>query len=152
MNMEIILKEDVKNLGHKYDIVKVRPGYARNYLIPKGYAIEATPSTKKMVEEIKKQRALKEEKLKQEALNIAQKLEGASITIKTKATSTGKIFGSVNNIHVAETLKEIFDIDVDRKKIDLQPEIIKELGNYTASIHLHRDVVCKINIQVEAEE
>lgn len=150
--MEVILKEDVRNLGNKYDIVNVRPGYARNYLIPKGLAIEATPSAKKMVVEIVKQRAFKEEKIKKEAESLAEKINGATITIKTKATSTGKIFGSVNNIQVADTIKEIFNIEIDRKKIELNPEVIKELGTYSASIRLHKNVIATVTLQVEAEE
>ncbi|MCX7697422.1 MAG: 50S ribosomal protein L9 [Bacteroidales bacterium] len=150
--MEVILKEDVKNLGNKYDIVNVKPGYARNFLIPRGLAIEATPSAKKMVAEIIKQQAFKEEKIRKEAENIAEKINGATIIIKTKATSTGKIFGSVNNIQVADTIKEIFNIEIDRKKIELTPEVIKELGTYEASIRIHKNIIAKVIIQVEAEE
>lgn len=148
--MEIILIKDMPNLGLKNDVVTVKPGYGRNYLIPQGVAILATPSAKKHHAEIMKQRAHKEEKLKNEAIELAEKLEKISLTIGTKASSTGKIFGSVNTIQIAEALaKQGFDID--RKKIALKDHIVKELGNYTCKIILYKGVDVKIAFEVIAE-
>ncbi|MBR8534915.1 50S ribosomal protein L9 [Carboxylicivirga sediminis] len=147
--MEIILKEDIQNLGHKNDIVTVKNGYGRNYLIPQGLAILATPSAKKVHAENLRQRAHKEEKIKNEALEVAKTLEGKSFTIGAKASSTGKIFGSVNTIQIAEALtKEGFN--VERKNISMK-EDAKELGTYTATVKLHREVKVDISIEVVAE-
>jgi len=147
--MEIILKEDVQNLGHKNEIVTVKNGYGRNYLIPNGIAILATPSAKKVHAENMRQRAHKEEKIKNEALELAKTLEGKSFTIGAKASSTGKIFGSVNTIQIAEALtKEGFD--VERKNISMKDDA-KELGTYTATVKLHREVKVDISIEVVAE-
>jgi large subunit ribosomal protein L9 len=148
--MEIILKQDIANLGVRNDIVTVKDGYARNYLIPQGYAIAATPSTKKMYEEIARQRAHKEEKLKQEAEEQAKKLEDISIVIGAKTSSKGKIFGSVNTIQIAEELKKQ-GIEVDRKSILIKEEPIKEVGKYTATVYLHRDVSIDIDFEVKGE-
>ena len=147
--MEIILKEDIQNLGHKNDIVTVKNGYGRNYLIPQGLAILATPSAKKVHAENLRQRAHKEEKIKNEALEVAKTLEGKSFTIGAKASSTGKIFGSVNTIQIAEALtKEGFS--VERKNISMK-EDAKELGTYAATVKLHREVKVDISIEVVAE-
>ena len=146
---EIILKEDVPNLGSKDDIVKVRPGYGRNYLIPQGLAVLATKSALKVNAENKKQRAHKEEKLRLEASAIAEKLEGKKLTIGAKASSTGKIFGSVNNIQIAEALEKD-GFTIDRKSI-LIKDAVKELGSYTATVKLHRDVKVSIDFEVIAE-
>ncbi len=147
--MEIILKEDVTNLGHKDDIVKVKPGYGRNYLIPQGFAILATSSARKVHAENQKQRAHKQEKLRLEAVAIAEKLEGKKLTIGAKASSTGKIFGSVNNIQIAEALqKEGFTIE--RKNIVIK-DAVKEIGSFTASVKLHREVKVTIDFEVVAE-
>ena len=129
--MEIILKQDVQNLGYADEIVKVKNGYARNYLIPQGYAILATEPAKKMLAETLKQRAFKAEKIRKEAEFMAGKIEGLSVKIFTKASEKGTIFGSVNNIAVANALKEQHGIEIDRKKI-----IIKELpfGSTTESL------------------
>ncbi len=148
--MDIILKEDIANLGVKNDIVTVKDGYARNYLIPKGYAIAATPSTKKMYEEIARQRAHKEEKIKQEAEEQAKKLDDLNIVIGAKTSSKGKIFGSVNTIQIAEELKKQ-GIDVERKSILIKEEPIKEVGKYTATVYLHRDVSKDIEFEVQGE-
>lgn len=148
--MEIILKEDIANLGVKNDIVTVKDGYARNYLIPKGYAIAATKSTKKMYEEIARQRAHKEEKIKQEAEEQSQKLDDLELVIGAKTSSKGKIFGSVNTIQIAEELQNQ-GIDVDRKNIIIKDEPIKEVGKYTATIYLHRDVSKDIEFEVKGE-
>eukprot|EP01155_Anaeramoeba_flamelloides_P003845 Anaeramoba_flamelloidesa106407_157.p1 GENE.a106407_157~~a106407_157.p1 ORF type:complete len:148 (-),score=7.80 a106407_157:57-500(-) len=147
--MEIILKEDIQNLGHKNDIVSVKNGYGRNYLIPRGLAILATTSAKKVHEENMRQRAHKEEKIKNEALEVAKTLEGKSFTIGAKASSTGKIFGSVNTIQIAEALtKEGFN--VERKNISMKDDA-KELGTYTVAVKLHREVKVDISIEVVAE-
>ncbi|MBK3516828.1 50S ribosomal protein L9 [Carboxylicivirga marina] len=147
--MEIILREDIQNLGHKNDIVKVKNGYGRNYLIPQGLAILATPGAKKVHAENLRQRAHKEEKIKNEALEVAKTLEGKSFTIGAKASSTGKIFGSVNTIQIAEALtKEGFS--VERKNISMK-EDAKELGTFNATVKLHREVKVDISIEVVAE-
>jgi large subunit ribosomal protein L9 len=148
--MDIILKQDLENLGHKNDIVTVKDGYARNYLIPKGYAVIATESAKKMHAENQRQRAHKEEKLKQEAEDIAQKLEGTSIEIPAKTSSKGKIFGSVNTIQIAEELKKK-GFEVERKNISINNEPIKEVGKYKANIKLHKEVNVEIDFEVKPE-
>lgn len=148
--MDIILKEDISNLGHKDDIVNVKDGYARNYLIPKGLAVNATASVKKMHEEILRQRAHKEEKLREEAEKTAKKLEGVSLTIGAKTSTKGKIFGSVNTIQIAEGLKEK-GFNIDRKNITIKEELIKEIGSYTASVKLHRDVYVDVPFEIVAE-
>lgn len=147
--MEIILKEDVTNLGHKDDLVKVKPGYGRNYLIPQGFAILATSSARKVHAENQKQRAHKLEKMRLEAVAVAEKLEGVKLTIGAKASSTGKIFGSVNNIQIAEALeKEGFSIE--RKNIVIK-DAVKEVGSYTATVKLHREVKVNVDFEVVAE-
>lgn len=150
--MEIILKQDVLNLGHTDDLVKVKDGYARNYLIPKGIAVQATPIAKKMLAETLKQRAFKLEKIRKEAEFLAGKIEGLEVTIRTKASEKGTIFGSVNSIAVANALKEQHNIEVDRKKIILQEDHIKALGKYTAQVNLHKDFKVTLNLNVVAEE
>ena len=147
--MEIILKEDVANLGHKDDIVKVKPGYGRNYLIPQGMAVLATASARKVHAENQKQRAHKEEKMRQEAAAVATQLEGKKLTIGAKASSTGKIFGSVNNIQIAEALEKD-GFKIERKNIVIK-DTVKELGSYTATVKLHRDVKVSIDFEVVAE-
>lgn len=148
--IEVILKEDVANLGHKNDIVKVKPGYGRNFLIPQGLAVLATESARKVNAENQRQRAHKEEKIRQEAVALAAKLEGKKITIGAKTSSTGKIFGSVNNIQIAEALeKEGFAIE--RRNITIKDDQVKEVGTYTANIKLHRDVKVAIEFEVVAE-
>ena len=148
--MEIILKQDVESLGSTGDIVEVKDGYGRNYLIPQGMAVLATPSAKKMHAEIQKQRAHKLERIKNDALEIAKKMEGKSIIIGAKTSSTGKIFGSVNTIQIAEALAKI-GFEIDRKQIKLEEDSIKEVGNYTAKIKLHRDVVVQFPFEVVSE-
>jgi len=148
--MEIILKEDIPSLGHRNDIVTVKDGYGRNYLIPSGLAIQATPLNRKIHEENLRQRAHKEAKIKEEAEALASKLEGLTLTIGAKTSSSGKIFGSVNNIQIAEALvKE--GIEVDRKNITLPEDQIKNVGNYKATIKLHRDVSVDIDFEVVTE-
>ncbi len=151
--MEIILKQDVQNLGYADDLVKVKDGYARNYLIPNGMAEMATPAKKKMLAETLKQRAFKAEKIRKEAEFLAGKIEGLEVTIATKASEKGTIFGSVNSIAVANALKEQHDIDIDRRKIVMNEGNIKELGHYTAVVNLHKDFnKVNINLNVVAEQ
>ncbi|MCD8309987.1 MAG: 50S ribosomal protein L9 [Prevotellaceae bacterium] len=148
--MEIILKEDVQNLGYKNDIVTVKSGYGRNYLIPTGKAIVATPSAKKVLAEEMKQRAHKLEKIKQDAQAQAAQLEGVTLTIATKVSSTGTIFGSVSNIQIADELAKLGH-DIDRKLIILK-DTVKEVGNYKALIKLHKEVSVEIPFEVVAEQ
>ncbi|MPM02072.1 50S ribosomal protein L9 [bioreactor metagenome] len=150
--MEVILTQDVKNLGYKDDCVKVRPGYGRNYLIPRGMAIEATVSAKKVLAENLKQRAFKEDKIRKEAEVLAEKLKDVKLVIKTKAAATGKIYGSVNNIQVAEALKEQHNFEVDRKKIDVANDTIKETGTFKAMVNLYKDIKAEITLEVVGEE
>lgn len=148
--MEIILLQDVANLGSKDDVVVVKNGYGRNYLIPQKLAILATSSTKKVLSENLKQRAHKEARLKEEALKQAEILKSISIVIGAKTSSTGKIFGSVNNIQVAEALKEK-GFEVDRKQITIKEDSIKEIGKHTAKVKFHREVVVELEFEVVAE-
>ncbi|MDL2305581.1 50S ribosomal protein L9 [Bacteroides sp. OttesenSCG-928-D19] len=147
--MEIILKEDILNLGYKNDIVTVKSGYGRNYLIPTGKAVIASPSAKKMLAEELKQRAHKLEKIKKDAEEKMAKLEGVTLTIATKVSSTGTIFGSVSNIQIADALSKL-GFDVDRKLIVVK-EAVKEVGSYKATIKLHKEVSIEIPFEVVAE-
>jgi large subunit ribosomal protein L9 len=146
--MKIILTQDVKNLGHKDDVVVVKDGYGRNYLIPKGMAKLATDGAMKMLAEDIRQRAFKVEKLRKDAEQISAKLNGASVTVKTKAGASGKIFGSVTGLQIANALKEQ-GYDVDRRKIAVDD--IKNLGTYTADINLFKDITAAITVEVVAE-
>ncbi len=147
--MEVILREDVANLGYKDDIVNVKKGYARNYLIPQGKAIIATDSSKKVLAENLKQRAHKIEQIRAEAQALADKMEGVSLTIGAKTSSTGTIFGSVTNIQLADALKEK-GFEVDRKLIVIKDQV-KEVGSYTAVAKLHKEVSVEIPFEVIAE-
>ena len=148
--MEIILKEDIVNLGYKNDIVTVKSGYGRNYLIPTGKAVIASPAAKKMLAEELKQRAHKLEKIKKDAEELAAKLEGVSLKIATKVSSTGTIFGSVGNIQIADELAKLGH-NIDRKLITVK-ETVKEVGNYNAVVRLHKEVSVEIPFEVVAEE
>ena len=148
--MEIILLQDVPKLGQKDDLVHVKNGYGRNYLIPRGYAVSATSSEKKMHSENQKQRAHKEEKIKAEAQELAAKMAGLKIVVGAKTSTSGKIFGSVNTIQIAESLKEK-GFDIDRKDISLPDDQIKEVGNYKAVVKLHRDVKVDVDFEIIAE-
>ncbi|NWJ50248.1 MAG: 50S ribosomal protein L9 [Bacteroidetes bacterium] len=149
--MEIILKKDVTKLGYANDIVTVSNGYARNYLIPQGYAVLATATNKKIVAENVKQRAFKAAKLKTEAEDIAKSIEAVSVRIGAKAAQNGKIYGSVNALQIAEALKEQANIEVDRKKIIIDGESVKEVGEYVAKINLGKEVSASIKFEVYAE-
>jgi len=146
--MEIILKEDVVNLGYKNDIVTVKSGYGRNYLIPTGKAVIASPAAKKMLAEDLKQRAHKLEKIKKDAEAIAEQLKEVSLIIATKVSATGTIFGSVSNIQIAEELAKLGH-NVDRKIIFVKG--VKEVGSYTATVKLHKEVSVEIPFEVVAE-
>ncbi len=148
--MEIILKEDVANLGYKNDIVNVKSGYGRNYLIPTGKAVIASPSAKKMLAEELKQRAHKLEKIKKDAEELAMKLKDVSLTIATKVSSTGTIFGSVGSIQIAEELAKLGH-NIDRKIIFVK-DAVKEVGSYKATVKLHKEVSVEIPFEVVAEQ
>jgi len=147
--MEVILKQDIKGLGYKNDIVDVKPGYGRNYLIPQGIAIFATESNRKMIAENIKQASHKAEKIKKDAEEIAKKIGDLTLELKTKAGESGKIFGAITALQVSDALKDK-GFEIDRKKISFNTSI-KELGEYTASLDLHREVQHDINIKVVAE-
>ena len=148
--MEVILKQDMPNLGHADDIVTVRDGYGRNYLIPNGIAIPATSSARKMHEENQRQRAHKEEKIREEALELSSRMEGTKLTIGAKTSTKGKIFGSVNTIQIAESLNEL-GFEIDRKQISISGDIIKEIGTYTATVKLHKEVKVDIEFEIVSE-
>jgi large subunit ribosomal protein L9 len=150
--MDIILKKEVDNLGYADDLVTVKNGYARNYLIPNGFAVAASPAAKKVREENLKQRAHREAKLREEAEKLGAKLAAATIKVGAKVGESGtKIFGSVNNIQVAEAIKGLLGIEVDRKKISLKGDTIKETGTYNATVRLHKDFVQEFKFEVVAE-
>ena len=148
--MEIILKQDVQRLGSKDDIVNVKDGYGRNYLIPQGFASEASVSAKKVLAENIRQRAHKEAKLKDAALVLAGKLTELNVSIGAKTSTTGKIFGSVNNIQLAEAISAQ-GFEIDRKQITIPKDGVKEVGSYTAKIKLHREVIVDFNFEVVSE-
>lgn len=148
--MEIILKKDHKGLGYKNDIVKVKNGYGRNFLIPQGIAVLATDSNKKMQAEEIKQSSFKEQKLRTEATANAEKLSTVTVKVGAKAGESGKIFGSVTNIQIAEALKKA-GYDVERKNIELTEENIKTLGTYSAKVRLFKEISANVNFEVVAE-
>lgn len=147
--MEIILKQDVANLGYKDDIVKVKNGYANNYLLPKGMAVIATPVNKKIHAENLRQRAHKEEALRKNAETQQAALNGKTVKIIVKVGENGQLFGGVSNIMVAEALKEQHNYDVDRK--DIVVETIKTIGNYTARVNVYKEIKAQLNLEVVAE-
>ncbi|MDR2556333.1 MAG: 50S ribosomal protein L9 [Bacteroidales bacterium] len=150
--MEVILTQDVAKLGYKNDIVTVKNGYANNFLIPKGMAVMATESLKKVLAENIKQQSFKEEKIRKDADAAASKIEGLTIKIAAKAGTSGKIFGSVNSIQVAEAFKNQHGVEVDRKSIAIEGDSIKEIGIYKAVVTLYRDIKAGISLDVYAEE
>lgn len=147
--MEVILKQDVAGLGYKNDIVKVRAGYGNNYLIPNGFALVATDSNKKLVQENIRQAAHKAAKIKQDAEALAAKIGDLTIEIGTKAGESGKIFGAVTALQIADVLKAK-GFDIDRKKVILK-ESPKQLGTYNATLDLHKEVKHEIKVSVVAE-
>ena len=147
--MKSILKEDVTNLGYKDDVVEVKSGYGRNYLIPQGKAVIASPSALKVLAEDLRQRAHKIAKIKADAEAVAESLKDVSLTIGAKVSATGTIFGSVNNIQIAEALEKLGH-NIDRKIISINGAV-KEVGKYTATVKLHKEVSVEIPFEVVAE-
>ena len=147
--MQIILTQDVKNLGEKDDVVSVKPGFGRNYLIPQGHAILATESARKVLAENIKQAQFKQEKIKKDADAIAAKLEGVTLSIGAKAGESGKIFGAVNTIQVADALKKL-GFEVDRRRITFETDV-KFVGDYIANLNLHKEGKVKVPFTVVAE-
>ena len=148
--MDVILKQDVERLGAKNDIVTVKTGYARNYLIPKGFAVAATESARKVVAETIRQQSHKAVKALEDAKALAEKMNGLTVKIGAKAGESGKIFGSVNNIQLAEALAGAGYV-VERKNIDLGNEVIRDLGSYSAKVKLHKEVTAEVNFKVVSE-
>jgi len=149
--MDVILKQDVDKLGYKNDLVRVKPGYARNFLVPNGMAVIANASTKKVREEDLRQRAHREAKLIEEANALLKKIQDADIKVGAKAGEGDKIFGSVNSIQVAEAIKASTGSEVDRKKVGLKESTVKKLGTYTATVRLHKEVEGEFEFEVVAE-
>ena len=148
--MEVILKKNVDNLGYANDLVTVKPGYGRNFLIPQGYATLATASAKKAHAEVMKQKSHKDSKILAEAEELGKKLEATVIKIVTKAGEKGKIFGSVNTIQLSEGLKAE-GIEIDRKSLKIKDEPIREVGSYEATANLHKDVQAIVKFDVVGE-
>lgn len=148
--MEVILKKNVDKLGYKDELVKVKPGYGRNFLIPQGYAVLATASAKKAHAETIKQRSHKESKLLAEAEEMAQKINDVKLTIVTKAGANGKIFGSINTVQVSEALKKE-GFDIDRKALKIKEDPIREVGTYEAEAHIHKGVKATFSLEVVGE-
>ncbi len=147
--MDIILKQDVKGLGYKYDVVKVKPGYGRNYLIPQGIATVANKSTLKERNENVKQATFKQDKLKNDALALANNLTSLTLKLGAKVGESGRIFGAITTLQVADALKEK-GFDVDRRRLEIKADI-KEVGTYTVEADLHREVKAEFSIEVVAE-
>jgi large subunit ribosomal protein L9 len=147
--MEVILKADVKNLGYKDDVVKVKPGYGRNFLIPKGMAVIADEKGKKIMAENVKQRAHKEAKIQAEAEKTASKLKDVLVQVPAKVGESGKIFGSVTSVQLHDALKKL-GYEVDRRNINMAEEAVKTVGTYTADIRLHKNVMAKVSFEVVA--
>lgn len=145
--MEIILKQDVKNLGFTDDIVKVRPGYGRNYLIPRGIAVIANDTNKKIHAEVVKQRAHKVAKVRMDADKLAAALEGVTLSIGAKVGENGKLFGSVTSQQLVDKLKSM-GYAIEKKQIVMPEEHIKKTGSYTAEVIVHRDIRAKLNFEV----
>lgn len=148
--MEVILLKDMDRLGDKHDIVKVKPGYGRNYLIPQGLAVNANAVNRTKRDQIIAQEEARETARLDDYKAMAAKLEGQTLKIGVKAGTTGKIFGSVTNVQLAQALKDQFDLDIERKKIHL-PEEVKEVGTYTAELHLHKELTAKVNFELVQE-
>lgn len=148
--MEVILKKNVDKLGYANEVVTVKPGYGRNFLIPQGYAVLATASAKKAHAEVMKQKAHKETKMLAEAQEVAAKLTDVTVTIATKAGENGKIFGSVNTVQLSEALKKS-GFDIDRKSIKIKDEPIKDVGTFEAEVNLYKGVKAVIKFDVIGE-
>lgn len=148
--MEVILKKDIEGLGEKNELVVVKDGYGRNYLIPQGYAIMATPSMKKMHAENQRQSAHKETQILEQARSLANKLTKMAIKIGAKVGESGKIFGSVNTIQLAEAISAL-GVEVDRKDIKIKEEPIRSVGKYEAEVKFHKEVIETIEFEVVGE-
>ena len=148
--MEVILKKDLINLGYKNEIVNVKPGYARNYLIPQGLAIAATKSNRKMLEENLRQAAHKIEKIKNDAQNIANRLEKEKLVIPAKTGTSGKLFGSVTNQQIAAELTKK-GYEIDRRKVTIEADV-RLLGEYTAKVELYKEIYAEIPFEVVKED
>jgi large subunit ribosomal protein L9 len=147
--MEVILKTDIKGLGYKNDLVEVKPGYGRNYLIPQGFAVLATGSNKKILTENIKQAAHKAEKIKTEAEDLAEKIAGIALEIKAKIGESGKIFGKVTTLQISDALAER-GINIDRKKISINVPV-QGAGEFEAEVDLHREVKSNVKFVVVGE-
>ncbi len=148
--MEVILTNDVAKLGDKNDLVKVKPGYGRNYLIPQGLAIVANDSNKRAWDDMKRQDARREDKLMKELQSVVDKLQGATVQVGAKAGTSEKLFGTVTSLQLADAIKKQLSIPIDRKKIQM-PDEVKTLGTFVAVIDLHKDVKVDLNFEVIAE-
>lgn len=149
--MEVVLLQDVDKLGAQHQIVKVRPGYARNYLIPRGLAQPASQGARKLAAERHKQQQRREEKLMSQLQTIVDQLRKTVVKVGAKTGTSGKIFGSVTTLQLADAIKKTFGINVDRKKISILEEDIKVLGTYKALVDLHKDVKVEIDFEVVGE-
>jgi large subunit ribosomal protein L9 len=148
--MEVILKKNVDKLGYANEIVNVKPGYGRNFLIPQGYAVLATASAKKAHEEVMRQKSHKEAKMLAEAQELASKIADVTVSIATKAGENGKIFGSVNTVQLADALRKV-GFDIDRKSLKIKDEPIKDLGTYEAEANLYKGVKQSFKFEVVSE-
>ncbi len=148
--MEVILLKDIEKVGDKHTIVTVKNGFGRNYLIPQGLALLANTSNRKRLDDLMRQEETRQSKLVGVYQEIADKLKGKTLKIGAKAGTSGKIFGSVTNIQIAAALKEQFDVDIDRKKVEL-PEEVKTIGAYKAVLNMHKDVDCVVDFEVVEE-
>lgn len=148
--MEVILLNDVAKLGDKNDLVKVKPGYGRNYLIPQGLATVANASNKRAWEDMKRQDARREDKLMKELQTVVEKLQGATVKVGAKAGTSEKLFGTVTSLQLADAIKKQLSIPIDRKKIQM-PDEVKTLGTFVAVIDLHKDLKVDLNFEVIAE-
>jgi large subunit ribosomal protein L9 len=148
--MEVILTNDVVKLGDKNDLVKVKPGYGRNYLIPQGLAIVANDSNKRAWEDMKRQDARREDKLMKELQSVVSKLQAATVKVGAKAGTNEKLFGTVTSLQLADAIKKQLNIPIDRKKIQM-PEEVKTLGAFVAVVDLHKDLKVELNFEVFAE-
>jgi len=148
--MEIILKQDVKNLGYKDDLIKVKNGYGLNFIIPRGFGILATDQMKKVRLENIKQKAYKEQKIEKSANELCELLNNISVRVMAKAGDQGKIFGSVTTLQLADAIKKL-GYEVDRKNITINDEPIKNLGKYTANVRLHKNIAVDVNFEVVEE-
>ncbi|MCO5248002.1 MAG: 50S ribosomal protein L9 [Chitinophagales bacterium] len=148
--MEIILLQDIDKLGEKYDLVTVKPGYGRNYLIPKGYAKIANASNKKHLEEIKRQQSMKLQKQLEGYQKLAEQISATILTVGAKVGTSGKLFGSITNVQLADAIKSQLNVEVERKKITINEEV-KDLGTYDAVLHIYKDITADFKFEVIAE-